>query len=195
MQSSIKVIHNILQQHDACFKEFESLLNENKQLRRDLVQTQELIQQLKEVLTTTAPPVSPAPFVPLAPEDGTEASRYVAAAAKAIPISQSSRQRQRLPKISRNQRSTPAAREAAARNFLPISETQGFSFIYLHLREQYVFIAHSIRPPRDTNLRNPGTHSNNLEEMDTDDSDNLLRSALLTNLNGPSNGDNSARSS
>ncbi|CAO3697493.1 unnamed protein product [Rhizopus stolonifer] len=134
MQSSIKVIHSILQQHDARFKEFESLLNENKQLRRDLAQAQELIQQLKEVLTTAAPSVSPAPFVPPGPEDGMEASRCVAVAAKAIPISQPSRQRQRLLKISRHQRSTPAAREAAARNFLPISEIQGFSFIYLHLR-------------------------------------------------------------
>ncbi|KAG1449041.1 hypothetical protein G6F56_008769 [Rhizopus delemar] len=59
--------------------------------------------------------------------------------------------------------------------------------------EQYVFIARSIRPSRDINLRDPTTHSNNLDEMDTDDSDNLLRFVLLTNLNGPADGDNTAQ--
>ncbi|KAG1453779.1 hypothetical protein G6F56_007485 [Rhizopus delemar] len=304
MQSSIKEIYNILEQHDARSKEFKSLLNENKQLRRDLAQAQELIQQLREAL--------PKPFVLPAPEAGTEASRYAAVAAKAITTSQPSRQQKRLTRFSRHQKSTPTAREAVTRNFLPISETQGFSFIYLHLRgkepmsamsmrlcrlklqssrildihyptnnivarlvdndyyqeaiqtlemqqitclpdfvpfseqhlpdpryhdkpieerqsaaqaifyqrltnialrvqhdnrkfavahdfrknqwiteEQYVFIARSIRPPRDIDLRDPGTRSNSLGEMDTDDSDSLLCSALLTNLNGPADGDNS----
>ncbi|CAO3687124.1 unnamed protein product [Rhizopus stolonifer] len=111
MQSSIKKINNILQQN---YRPCPS---------------SELIQQLKEALTTAAPSASPAPFVPPA----TEASRYATVAAKAIPILQPSRQQQRLPRFSRHQRGTPAVREAAARNFLPISETQGFSFVYLCL--------------------------------------------------------------
>ncbi|RCH95003.1 hypothetical protein CU098_010419 [Rhizopus stolonifer] len=134
MQGCIKDIYNILQQHDARFKEFEALLNENKQLRRDLAQAQELIQQLKSALATAVSSVPPAPSVQPTSEAGTEASRYAAVAAKAVSIPQPSRQQQHLPRNSRQHTISPAAREAAARNFLPISETQGFAFIYLHLR-------------------------------------------------------------
>ncbi|KAG1440401.1 hypothetical protein G6F56_011941 [Rhizopus delemar] len=136
MQGCIKDIYSILQQHDARFKEFEALLNENKQLRRDLAQAQELIQQLKSALATAVSSVPPAPSVQPTSEAGTEASRYAAVAVNSVPIPQPSRQQQHLLRNSRQHRISLAAREAAARNFLPISETQGFAFIYFHLRSK-----------------------------------------------------------
>ncbi|KAI8384102.1 hypothetical protein BD560DRAFT_431348 [Blakeslea trispora] len=47
-----------------------------------------------------------------------------------------SNQRPPAPRLPRPVRSTPARRDAAARTFLPVSESQGFSFIHLPCRSK-----------------------------------------------------------
>ncbi|OBZ80665.1 hypothetical protein A0J61_11286 [Choanephora cucurbitarum] len=108
---------NQLRRHEAKFQELETLVTENSRLREGLAAAEARIRVLEK---GSSPP------------SGAPPSPSLVMGEPARPSSS----RPPPPRLPRPARVTPAARDAAARTFQPVSETQGFSFVYLPCRSK-----------------------------------------------------------
>ncbi|OBZ83751.1 hypothetical protein A0J61_08198 [Choanephora cucurbitarum] len=124
-----------LRRHEAKFLEFETLLAENTTLKKELHAAQSRIRELEAAQSDRPAPVASNSSPEI--QRGTEASRYATVAASHTsfpPLPRPSTTRAQGQRLPRPARASPAAREAVSRTFSRTSDSQGFSFIYLHCR-------------------------------------------------------------
>ncbi|KAI9325888.1 hypothetical protein BD770DRAFT_457704 [Pilaira anomala] len=133
--SWVQDLYSRVNEHSQQIKEMNNLIQRNAELQSALDAALQRIKELESHNTTPTTQPSPTVIMTRRPDDQFPAlpnstlvsnSSYAQVASKATPSRRISKKKAR--KFTSD---VPESRQAAARGFLPVSETQGFQFIYL----------------------------------------------------------------